>query len=396
MKRYFLDSFSLDSLSNSQLMDLQHSLDLLLNERGISSRSSTQGHSEKSPLTSCRLNPGFRRLTPVQLEQLTLAFQQWVRESRDMRTRRSREKVFLIFQVLRYTGARLGEVLKLDENRDFDFENSQVRISSPGTGDETSYSREVPLPPELCGAIQKWCQSNPEGNARQSRKGGLFRIDQGFLRRKFQEQQPRSSLPAELLNPRCLRNSRAAELVQGGMPLPAVRTMLGCGGSDLPGSLEMFEDNELKHVVRQYCKKEFDMETSARNTFHGHITRVETSPVLSRVTLQTGSGYEISAVITSHSLGKLGLEPGSPATALVKATWIMLEKGRPAHARDCNALPGTITRVNHDGVLTEVQGVLKDGTPVCALITTESQDLLDIEQGREMFFMFKALSVVIC
>lgn len=393
------DFIQLESLSQQQLMELRSRIEGKLAENGATSAT--------APLQqACRLftvSEGVRHLNKGQLEALSKAFAAWVEDARDLRTRRSRKRVNLVYQVLRYSGARLGEVLALDEDKDIDFAAGSVRFCETRFASDDSESRqqyrEVPLPRELVEQIRHWCDNNRPPNGPHSdkkKRERLFCLDQGFLRRKFQEQQKRSGLPKELLNPRVLRNSRAVELLQGGLPLRAVQTLLGHSRTDFTSSFVTLAEEDLKNIVQTYCDKEFGMETSARNTFTGRVLQVNAGPVLCEIVLKTDSGFEVAAVITNQSREKLGLKEGRSCTALVKATWVTLQKGDkepPTSIR--NAFPGVVTSIQKDGVAAEVQGVLADGTPVCALITADSLRKLGIEEQDPFVFLFTAMSVII-
>jgi len=63
---------------------------------------------------------------------------------------------------------------------------------------------------------------------------------------------------------------------------------------------------------------------SARNTFTGIVTRIETSGLVSVVDLQCGP-HRVVSLITSEAGEELGLEVGSRATAVVKATQVIIE-----------------------------------------------------------------------
>ena len=66
-------------------------------------------------------------------------------------------------------------------------------------------------------------------------------------------------------------------------------------------------------------------ELSARNRFSGTVREVKVDGLLAQVELEAGP-FRIVSVITSEAARELGLEPGSPATAVVKATSIMVER----------------------------------------------------------------------
>ncbi len=67
-----------------------------------------------------------------------------------------------------------------------------------------------------------------------------------------------------------------------------------------------------------------DRRRSARNQFTGLVTRIASDPVMSQVELQCGP-YRVVALISTEAVRDLGLEPGSLATALVKATNVSIE-----------------------------------------------------------------------
>lgn len=64
---------------------------------------------------------------------------------------------------------------------------------------------------------------------------------------------------------------------------------------------------------------------SARNRFPGIVRRIESEGLLAQVELEAGP-FRVVAVITREAVESLGLEVGMPATALVKATSVMVER----------------------------------------------------------------------
>ena len=68
-----------------------------------------------------------------------------------------------------------------------------------------------------------------------------------------------------------------------------------------------------------------DHELSARNRFPGTVRRIETEGLLAQVELEAGP-FRVVAVITREAVESLGLEVGMPATALVKATSVLIER----------------------------------------------------------------------
>ncbi|AQP46337.1 MerR family transcriptional regulator [Tessaracoccus aquimaris] len=66
---------------------------------------------------------------------------------------------------------------------------------------------------------------------------------------------------------------------------------------------------------------------SARNHLTGLVTRVVSDKVMSQVELQCGR-FRIVSLISTEAVEELGLEPGSVATAVIKATNVTIERNR--------------------------------------------------------------------
>ena len=67
-------------------------------------------------------------------------------------------------------------------------------------------------------------------------------------------------------------------------------------------------------------------ELSARNRFRGVVREVKIEGLLAQVEIDTTAPARVVAVITREAAEELGLRPGMPATALVKATSVMVER----------------------------------------------------------------------
>jgi molybdopterin-binding protein len=63
---------------------------------------------------------------------------------------------------------------------------------------------------------------------------------------------------------------------------------------------------------------------SARNQLVGSVVSLRSDGLLCEVVLRLGDGQEISSVITARSAERLGLARGQEATAVIKATEVML------------------------------------------------------------------------
>ncbi|NUL48521.1 TOBE domain-containing protein [Cellulosimicrobium funkei] len=72
--------------------------------------------------------------------------------------------------------------------------------------------------------------------------------------------------------------------------------------------------------------------SSARNRFHGLVTDVVMDTVMAQVELQCGP-FRVVSLMSSEAARELGLEPGMPAMAVVKATTVVVERAeRPEQA----------------------------------------------------------------
>ena len=64
---------------------------------------------------------------------------------------------------------------------------------------------------------------------------------------------------------------------------------------------------------------------SARNRFDGIVRSVDADGVMALVEIEAGP-FLVTAAITRDSVEELGLAPGVPATAVIKATSVMIDR----------------------------------------------------------------------
>jgi len=64
---------------------------------------------------------------------------------------------------------------------------------------------------------------------------------------------------------------------------------------------------------------------SARNRFRGTVRDVRVEGLLAQVEIVVTEPARVVAVVTRDAVEELGLKPGDPATAIVKATSVMVE-----------------------------------------------------------------------
>ena len=76
--------------------------------------------------------------------------------------------------------------------------------------------------------------------------------------------------------------------------------------------------------VASEAERDHNTTRSARNSFPGIVTRVVKDKVAAQVELQAGT-HRIVSLMTREAVDELDLKPGSLATAVVKATNVVVE-----------------------------------------------------------------------
>lgn len=333
-----------------------------------------------------------RCLDTVRLQLLEQAFREWVESSRNPGLRWPRKRVLLIFLLIRYTGARLNEVLNLDPWLDIDCERHTVRLHKTGAGGDASV-RQIQIPELLSAELRETLRELSQNNLKGTK---VFRVDPAHVRRKFYARAEAAGIPRESGTPEVIRRSRAVELMQSNVPLPVVQKIFGHSTPSLAASYVEFSDEEIREVARRFADRENQRKTSARNAFFGKIEVVRSGDVQTFVEMVSLGGARICSVITNHSRARLGLKPGTLATAEVKAPWVMLYKGEeePRCTAE-NRLSGKVSRIVRGKVTTEIVVSIPDGTELCSVITARSKQILDIQENDAVWAAFSAFAVVI-
>ena len=84
--------------------------------------------------------------------------------------------------------------------------------------------------------------------------------------------------------------------------------------------------SEVQRLSTRPTRHQTGTERSARNRFTGVVRSVECDGVMALVELEAGP-FLVTAAITRDSVEELGLVAGVNATAVVKATSVMIERG---------------------------------------------------------------------
>lgn len=128
------------------------------------------------------------------------------------------------------------------------------------------------------------------------------------------------------------RIGTVAELL--GVSVDTVRRLVDAGDLDVtrsPGGQRLVDGASLARYVAAHAQVgvAIDAGQSARNRFPGIVTRVVKDTVTAQVELQAGP-FRVVSLMTREAADELGLAPGTLATAVVKATNVVVD----AAARD--------------------------------------------------------------
>ena len=150
------------------------------------------------------------------------------------------------------------------------------------------------------------------------------------------------------------------------------------------------------HTLSTCYKRKSTMKTSARNQFSGKIKSIKHGPVTSEITLVLENGAKLVATVTEESCRELGLAEGGLATALIKASNIIVATDlHPMKLSARNQLNGQITHVERGAVNSIVSVDIGGGLILTAGITMQSTETLDLHPGQKVTAIFKAGSVIL-
>jgi molybdate transport system regulatory protein len=331
-------------------------------------------------------------LNTDQLACLEQSFREWIEESPRADVQFSRRRILLIFLLIRYTGAKLNEVLALDPHLDIDPGRRSVFFRKKAAGTDRG-AREVHLSETLANEIRTMLA----GPLFSAAVANSLAIDPGFLRRKFYERAAACGFPKRLGAPEMIRRSRGAELLRNNMPLPAVQMLLGHATPNRTVSYVTFSEDEIRQVTRRFLEREATRNTSARNVFWGKIQTIRRGDIQSLVVLVTIGGQQVVTMITNNSLERLGLQEGKLIAAEVKAPWLILQKGEraPESSSAENRFHGVITRMTRGEVATEYVIRIADGTELCAVVSSEIGSKLGFQKKDPVWALFNSYSVVL-
>lgn len=133
---------------------------------------------------------------------------------------------------------------------------------------------------------------------------------------------------------------------------------------------------------------------SARNKIKGTIHEVKEGAVNGIVKLETPKGHKVSATISMEAIRELGLKAGKEATAVIKATEVMMANDfLKISAR--NQFRGKITEILPGAVNAIVKLDVDAEFGLSSTISLEAVKELSLKTGEEAVAVIKATSVMI-
>lgn len=136
------------------------------------------------------------------------------------------------------------------------------------------------------------------------------------------------------------------------------------------------------------------MTLSIRNQLPGTVTEVHPGEVMATVKVRLTGGQDLTAAVTLEAVEQLGLAPGSPVTALVKATEVALAANRVEGLSIRNQLRGTVIRLSLGEAMATVR-VAVEGGELTAAITKDAAGDLGLFVGSDVVALIKATEVAL-
>ncbi len=206
----------------------------------------------KSNIVQYNTSLKIQYLSPDELNTLTNAFQRWYDSAETNAKRKSRGKYWLVYLFLRFTGARLGEVIMIDDTKDIDTRNAEVRITTLKR--RKKQKRLIPVPSNIISEMATYLMEFPV------MRGKVFKIDQGNFRRVFYERAKEAEIYKEYISetgtkeifphPHTLRHTRAIELLSNGVPVNAVQNLLGHASLLTTAEYLKISNQDIKEILK--------------------------------------------------------------------------------------------------------------------------------------------------
>ena len=198
-------------------------------------------------ISNYQQNQNIKYLTENQLNDLIATFQSWYDSQSISNTkRRIRGRYWLVFLTLRFTGARISEVINI-KHEDIDFRNAEIRLITLKRHNpkKKGQYRIVPVPSNLTSEIANYIVEYPH------MRDKVFKVDRSNFNKVFKELCLQAGIPRELAHPHILRHTRAIELLRAGVPVTIVQNLLGHSALTTTAIYLKISGQEAKGILRE-------------------------------------------------------------------------------------------------------------------------------------------------
>ncbi|MEW5771984.1 MAG: TOBE domain-containing protein [Thermodesulfobacteriota bacterium] len=329
-------------------------------------------------------------MSSAEISLLTDAFAKWVGAARGEKTKVSRNRARLVYLFLRYTGAKLGEILALDDTRDFALAYRKVVLGAGGRPGKKS--REVYLPAELYLEV-KQIMRDP---AYSPLRGHFFNMDQGYVRRVIYERAKECGLPKNLANPNTIRRSRAVELLNSGMSLILVQRILGLSTAISSSLTFAVEGGEQRIQERRLAMEPLAQQPGMYNTFRGRVQAILREDLQFRVSVAVPGGHVLTLLLPDLNRQGLDIREGAEIGIRVNPSLMAVELGeRPVAGPDRNVLPAQVFDVIQGKSTAKAILRTAEGVRLCAVMGRERLAGLGLARNQDVWVSFDPAAVTV-
>jgi len=179
-------------------------------------------------------------------------------------------------------------------------------------------------------------------------------------------------------------------------------------GKSLISAYQLFSE-QMQHWMRELedispgvlsqldVMRKVSMKTSARNLFHGTVTKITGGAVNTEVVLAVGNDMQVIAQITPDSLERLGLKVGSDAYALIKASWVIVTEDIQGAFKTSarNEFCGEVLAIEAGAVNSDVTFDIGSGQKMSAIVSNQSVESLGLTLGERCCGLVKESHILL-
>ena len=177
---------------------------------------------QKSTLARFSANEAIDFYTEDEINAITKAYLDYMQEAEDLNKEKllmKRWRQFIIFQTLRETGARISEVLSIDDNKDINYRLNAIKIRTLKRKKEMY--RTVFISNKLIAEISRFLAQYPNF------RGKLFKTKVRGVQKFFEKMCEKANIEKKKRHVHLLRHTRAVEYLKANVPLHHIKQLLG-------------------------------------------------------------------------------------------------------------------------------------------------------------------------